>query len=54
MLKCKRCKKEVYSTIEGRCETCYYSWCGLSIEAKIAVIGVFLLSFLMLAAAIIN
>lgn len=39
MLICKRCKKEVYSTINDKCSDCYYNWEGLlPLGYKIAII----------------
>jgi hypothetical protein len=38
MLKCKLCKKEVYSTINGSCSNCYYSWEGLPLTDKILIV----------------
>lgn len=38
MLICKRCKKEVYSTINDKCSKCYYNWEGLDFSFKISII----------------
>ena len=35
---CKRCKKEVYSTINDKCSDCYYNWEGLNLFFKIGII----------------
>jgi len=37
MLICKSCKKEVCSTINDKCEDCYYSWEGLYLSDKIGL-----------------
>jgi len=35
---CKRCKKEVYSTINDKCSDCYYNWEGLDLSFKNGII----------------
>ena len=37
-MKCKWCKKEVYSTINNKCENCYYLWEGQNLITKINVL----------------
>ena len=37
-MKCKWCKKEVYSTINDKCEDCYYLWEGQDLIIKISVL----------------
>jgi hypothetical protein len=38
VLFCKKCKKEVYSTINDKCSNCYYNWEGLDLSFKIGII----------------
>jgi len=35
---CKKCKKEVYSTINDKCIDCYYFWEGMPLSFKILII----------------
>lgn len=35
---CKKCKKEVYSTINEKCTDCYYLWEGMPLNMKIGII----------------
>ena len=46
MLICKKCKKEVYSTINDKCFDCYYNWEGLDLSFKISLIILGILFFI--------
>jgi len=43
MLKCRFCKKEINTTINDYCYSCYYNWFGFDLITKISLIIVAIL-----------
>lgn len=53
-MKCKSCKREVYSTINDKCYNCYYKWEASPFWDKTFIIFISIALVLIIALELLN